>query len=127
MKRLSEMKKGEEGIISSVNGDTRYIGRITSIGITPGCKVKIIKNDKNRPIIVFSRDTMITSELNMSVEQVQRDIEFLERNGVIKRVNTSICGSKNCSGCASKDGQKTCPGCMPEGGFKNMGVMWEIT
>ena len=64
MKRLSEMKKGEEGIISSVNGDTRYIGRITSIGITPGCKVKIIKNDKNRPIIVFSRDTMITSELN---------------------------------------------------------------
>ena len=59
MKRLSEMKKGEEGIISSVNGDTRYIGRITSIGITPGCKVKIIKNDKNRPIIVGASHTFL--------------------------------------------------------------------
>ncbi len=76
MKRLSEMKKGEEGIISSVNGDTRYIGRITSIGITPGCKVKIIKNDKNRPIIVFSRDTMIAlntkESSNIEVEEVRR-------------------------------------------------------
>lgn len=59
MKRLSEMKQGEEGIVSTVDGDSRYVGRITSIGITPGCRIKIIKNDKNRPIIVYSRDTMI--------------------------------------------------------------------
>lgn len=59
MKRLSQMKEGEEGIIDSVDGDSRYISRITSIGITPGCKIRIIKNDKNRPLIVFSRDTMI--------------------------------------------------------------------
>lgn len=59
MKRLSQMKEGEEGIVDSVDGDSRYISRITSIGITPGCKIRIIKNDKNRPLIVFSRDTMI--------------------------------------------------------------------
>ena len=59
MKKLSEMKQGEKGIVSSVNGDARYVGRITSIGITPGCKVSIIKNDKRRPLIVFARDTMI--------------------------------------------------------------------
>ena len=59
MKKLSEMKRGEKGIVSSVNGDARYVGRITSIGITPGCKVSIIKNDKRRPLIVFARDTMI--------------------------------------------------------------------
>jgi ferrous iron transport protein A len=59
MKKLFEMAQGEEGVISSIGGDTRYVGRITSIGITPGCRVRIIKNDKNRPIIVYSRDTMI--------------------------------------------------------------------
>ncbi|MBR6960521.1 MAG: ferrous iron transport protein A, partial [Clostridiales bacterium] len=29
------------------------------IGITPGCTISIVKNDKNRPVIVYTRDTMI--------------------------------------------------------------------
>ena len=33
MKKLSEMKQGETAIVSSVNGDARYVGRITSIGL----------------------------------------------------------------------------------------------
>jgi len=74
MKRLSEMRPGETGVVTSVNGDNRYVGRITSIGITPGCRVRIIKNDKNRPIIVFSRDTMIAlnsnESKNIEVEEV---------------------------------------------------------
>ena len=75
MKKLSEMKMDEEGIISSVNGDARYVGRITSIGITPGCRVRIIKNDKNRPLIVFARDTMIAlnhkESSNIEVEEAR--------------------------------------------------------
>ncbi len=67
MKRLSEMKQGEEGIVSSIDGDSRYVGRITSIGITPGCRIKVIKNDRNRPLIVFSRDTMIALNSNESM------------------------------------------------------------
>ena len=76
MKKLSELKKDEEGIISSVNGDARYVGRITSIGLTPGCKVNIIKNEKNRPLIVFARDTMIA--LN---EKESSNIEVEEARG----------------------------------------------
>ena len=60
------MKQGEEGIVSSIDGDSRYVGRITSIGITPGCRIKVIKNDRNRPLIVFSRDTMIALNSNES-------------------------------------------------------------
>ena len=52
MKKLFEMAQGEEGVISSISGDTRYVGRITSIGITPGCRVRIIKNDRNRFVSV---------------------------------------------------------------------------
>ena len=59
MKKLSELKKDAEGVIASVNGDQRFISRITSIGLTPGCTVTVIKNEKNRPLLVYSRDTMI--------------------------------------------------------------------
>ncbi len=57
--KLGELKENSEAVISRLNGDTRFIGRITSIGLTPGCHVSIIKNDKNRPVLLYSRDTMI--------------------------------------------------------------------
>lgn len=59
MKKLSELVKNQSGIIASINGDARFVSRITSIGLTPGCRISIIKNEKRRPILVYSRDTMI--------------------------------------------------------------------
>lgn len=59
MKKLSELTKDQSGIIASINGDARFVSRITSIGLTPGCRISIIKNEKRRPILVYSRDTMI--------------------------------------------------------------------
>ncbi len=59
MKKLSELKKDARGVITAVNGAPRFISRITSIGLTPGCQVTVIKNEKNRPLLVYSRDTMI--------------------------------------------------------------------
>ncbi|WP_207637246.1 FeoA family protein [Eubacterium xylanophilum] len=38
MKKLSELQKGSDGIVVAINGDKRFISRITSIGLTPGCK-----------------------------------------------------------------------------------------
>ena len=56
---LSDIKENGEAVVTEVEGDTRFVSRITSIGLTPGCKVSMIKNDKNRPVLVYSRDTMI--------------------------------------------------------------------
>ena len=56
---LSEMKADREAVVSRIDGDSRFLSRITSIGITPGCRVKVLRNDKNRPVLVYSRDTMI--------------------------------------------------------------------
>ena len=67
MKKLNELKKEQIAVIASVNGDTRFASRITSIGITPGCKAH-----------------------------------------------------------SGKSGSSPCKGCLPEGGFKNMGEMWEV-
>ena len=64
MKKLNELKKEQTAVIASINGDTRFVSRITSIGITPGCKITIIKNEKHRPLLVYSRDTMIALNRN---------------------------------------------------------------
>lgn len=44
MRKLSGLKEDAEGIIAAVNGDQRFFSRITSIGLTPGCAVTVIKN-----------------------------------------------------------------------------------
>ena len=56
---LNEVLENTDAIINELKGDARFISRITSIGLTPGCRVSIIKNDKNRPVLLYSRDTMI--------------------------------------------------------------------
>ncbi len=56
---LGELKENTESVVSGISGDVRFISRITSIGLTPGCRVQIIKNDRNRPVLLYSRDTMI--------------------------------------------------------------------
>lgn len=64
MKKLIELEKENCAVIAAVNGDNRFVSRITSIGITPGCKVTIVKNEKHRPLLVYSRDTMIALNRN---------------------------------------------------------------
>ncbi|MBR6146787.1 MAG: ferrous iron transport protein A [Lachnospiraceae bacterium] len=73
MKKLSELEKDAEGVISTVNGDARFVSRITSIGLTPGCKVTIIKNEKNRPVLVYSRDTMIALN-RLECDQIEVEV-----------------------------------------------------
>ncbi len=72
---------------------------------------------------------MLAQELHTTVENVSRDIDFLERAGLIRRISFSdphnLSPSCNgCSGCGT--GKKNCAGCMPDGGFQNMGCMWEV-
>ena len=82
---------------------------------------------------------MLAEELNTSTDDITRRIEFLERAGIIRRVlnikndcsgncpGGHSCGT--CPGCkahAGKAGNTPCKGCLPEGGFKNMGEMWEV-
>ena len=61
---LSELRENRSAIVTNVEGDSRFISRITSIGLTPGCRVMVMKNDKNRPMLVYSRDTMIALNKN---------------------------------------------------------------
>ena len=56
---LNELKEQSEAVVSGLKGDSRFLSRITSIGLTPGSRLSVIKNDKNRPMLIYARDTMI--------------------------------------------------------------------
>ena len=58
-KDLGSVKSGERGRVAAVSGDDRFLGRITSIGLTVGCDVEIVQNHENRPVLLYARDTMI--------------------------------------------------------------------
>ena len=61
---LNELEENRDALVTSIEGDSRFMSRITSIGLTPGCRVRVMKNDKNRPVLVYSRDTMIALNRN---------------------------------------------------------------
>ena len=78
---------------------------------------------------------MLAAELNTSTDDIIRRIEFLERAGIIRRVLnikndcSHGCNGGHCPGCKAHSGKSEsspCKGCLPEGGFKNMGEMWEV-
>jgi len=52
------LKEGEEGIIHVVSGGTRLIGRLASLGLTSGMKVRIVRNISG-PLIVTTNGTRI--------------------------------------------------------------------
>ncbi len=58
-KKLSSLDVGTLAKVVGANGDTRFLSRVTSIGLTPGSTLKVLKNDSRRPVLVYSRDTMI--------------------------------------------------------------------
>ena len=75
---------------------------------------------------------MLAEKLNTTTDDITRRIEFLERIGLIRRVLnikndcSHGCNGGHCPGCKAHSGSTPCKGCLPEGGFKNMGEMWEV-
>lgn len=56
---LAELEQGRRAIIVQIDGDQRYLSRITSIGLNVGCKVEMLQNAKKKPLLIYGRDTMI--------------------------------------------------------------------
>ncbi len=67
--------------------------------------------------------------LDTSVEDVKRQLEYLEKTGIIR--NVSLLPDMGCSGCDTCNGCKNspaaCKGCMPPDAGVNMGKVWEVS
>ena len=66
MQKLHEMKSGQSGNIALVKGDKRFLNRITSAGLTIGCRVEMLRNEKKYPLLLYSRDSVIALNRNES-------------------------------------------------------------
>lgn len=56
---INKLDVGKRCRIASLQGDNRFLSRIISIGLTPGCEVEILRNRRKQAMLVFARDTMI--------------------------------------------------------------------
>jgi ferrous iron transport protein A len=59
MQSATRLKSGQRGVVAALNGDARFLSRITAVGLTPGCAVEILRNEGRQPVLLYSRDTMI--------------------------------------------------------------------
>jgi Fe2+ transport system protein FeoA len=55
---LIVLKEGEEGIVHMVSGGLGLIGRLASLGITSGMRVKVVRNIGG-PLIITTNGTRI--------------------------------------------------------------------
>lgn len=58
--KLTETTADTQGSIVRVDGDDHFMNRITSIGITEGTHFQTVRNDKNMPILLYLRETLIS-------------------------------------------------------------------
>ena len=56
---LSETREGFSGTITDIAGDAHFIGRVTSMGLTVGCPLTVVRHEKKQPILIEARDTLI--------------------------------------------------------------------
>ena len=68
--KLTEAQVDAKGTFSNIGGDAKLANRITAIGITEGTVFQVVKNDRNMPILLYVRETLIA--LN------RKDAELIE-------------------------------------------------
>lgn len=74
MQKLTDLREGQKARIIGITGDRRYLSRITSIGLNIGCPLVMLQNVKNRPVLVYGRDTMIALNRAES-ERIQVEVQ----------------------------------------------------
>lgn len=57
--QLSCAEMGRKYVITRIVGDSRFLSRITSVGLTEGCSLTVLQNKRKRPLLVYARDSML--------------------------------------------------------------------
>ena len=56
---LSALRPGERGVVAELVGGRGLLGRMTSLGFTPGAEVTVVQNFGRGPLIVRVRDARV--------------------------------------------------------------------
>ena len=57
--KLSEVKVDQIATIRALGSDTHFLSRVTSIGMTEGTRVQVVRNDKKMPLLIYVRETLL--------------------------------------------------------------------
>ncbi len=57
MTTLDNISVGTLVRVERIDGDVRLLTRLSSVGLVPGATMRVERNDRNRPVLVFERDT----------------------------------------------------------------------
>ena len=58
--KLTETTAEMQGRIRSLGGDDHFMNRITSIGLTEGTPFQTVRNDREMPVLIYLRETLIS-------------------------------------------------------------------
>ncbi|MGL6198293.1 MAG: FeoA family protein [Lachnospiraceae bacterium] len=59
MVELVNVPLGQTVVVKEIRGDKRFLSRVTSIGLGIGSRLKVLNNEKRRPLLVYGRNTTI--------------------------------------------------------------------
>lgn len=57
--KLSDVKVDQMATIRALGTDTHFLSRITSVGMTEGTRVQVVRNDKKMPLLIYVRETLL--------------------------------------------------------------------
>lgn len=57
--QLSCAEMDRKYVITRIVGDSRFLSRITSVGLTEGCPLTVLQNRRKRPLLVYARNSML--------------------------------------------------------------------
>ncbi len=77
MKKLNEVKSGKSGTILSVDGRVDFQRRITAVGVTPGSRFSVVRNEAKYPVLLKIRSTLLAVDRSdcaeIAVEVTEND------------------------------------------------------
>jgi len=56
---LADLGQNQKVTVQSIAGDEHFKSRITSIGVTEGAGIQMVRNDKKMPVLIFVRQSLI--------------------------------------------------------------------
>lgn len=56
---VTETAEGRSYLLTSVGTDEHFVRRASSMGLVPGTNLRVIRNQKKMPLLLFARDTLI--------------------------------------------------------------------
>lgn len=56
---LSEALENNDFVIEEIKGDTHFNERVSAMGLRSGVKLKVLRNKKKLPLLIYAQDTLI--------------------------------------------------------------------